>query len=142
VPASNGATVGVIESKNGGKSLDYVENGDVINVAIPMATAASASDNIVVVGGFLGCWSNLAALGRHTRGHHTGRQVSIWLRIVLGHWCISQQACCCGVGISEHQLFRHRGVKRDTLKVRSSQSHCSCKNILEWLINMLSMMNE
>ena len=61
MPASNGATVGVIESKNGGKTLDYVENGDVINVAIPMATAASASDNSVVVGGFLGAGFSLDA---------------------------------------------------------------------------------
>lgn len=54
VPASNGNTVGVIESKDGGATVAYSENGAAIGAVISMAAAASLSDLSVVVGGLLG----------------------------------------------------------------------------------------
>lgn len=61
VPASNGNTVGVIESKDAGKTLSYTENGETIEAVISMATAASFEDKSVVVGGLFGAGYSMDA---------------------------------------------------------------------------------
>jgi hypothetical protein len=54
VPASNGESVGVIESKDGGKTMTFADVGQTLGMAIAMATAASESDKSVVIGGLFG----------------------------------------------------------------------------------------
>lgn len=59
VPASDGESVGVIESKDGGNTLTFTDVGETLGMAIAMATAASESDKSVVVGGLFGAGYSL-----------------------------------------------------------------------------------